>query len=234
MSASRQRKLSNRKRRIQRRLRDIRWPEQPAPMYKASNIHYDLSARTRGLDTGGIGAMHRLARHTGLIQEIDRRVTVLKMYLSYHESDHVLGIAYNILCGGTYLQDIALRRNNEVYLDALGAQRIPHPTTAGDFCRRFKNEASIEALMAAINERRVHVWQRQPATFFREAMIDADGTLAETTGECKEGMDSAYKGVWGYHPLVASLANIGEPGHRCMFPDSSAPPSLAASMWSIL
>jgi len=180
-------------------------------MYKASNVHYDLSERARGLDTGGIGAMHRLARHTGLIEEIDRRVELLKEHLPYHESDHVLGIAYNILCGGTCLQDIELRRQNEVYLDALGAQRIPDPTTAGDFCRRFKNEASVEALMTAINERRVHVWQRQPARFFREAMIDADGTLAETTGECKEGMDISHKGVWGYHPLVVSLANTGEP-----------------------
>ena len=75
------------------------------------------------------------------------------MHLPYHESDHVLGIAYNVLCGGTCLQDIELRRQDEVYLDALGAQRIPDPTTAGDFCRRF-DEAAIEALQAAINETR--------------------------------------------------------------------------------
>ena len=210
MSTSRRQNLINRKRRIQHRLRDIQWHEQPEPMYKASNVQYDLSDRTRGLDTGGIGAMHRLARHTGLIEEIDRRVEVLKAHLPYHESDHVLGIAYNILCGGTCLQDIELRRQNEVYLDSLGAQRIPDPTTAGDFCRRF-SETSIKALVTAINERRIHVWRRQPTSFFREAMIDADGTLAETTGECKQGMDISHKGVWGYHPLVVSLANTAEP-----------------------
>jgi hypothetical protein len=180
-------------------------------MYRASNIHYELSDRLRGVDVGGIGAMHRLARHTGLIDEINRRIPVLKAHLPYHESDHVLGIAYNILCGGTCLQDIELRRQNEVYLDALGAQRIPDPTTAGDFCRRFKNAVLIEELMTAINECRVQVWRRQASRFFREAVIDADGTLAETTGECKEGMDISHKGVWGYHPLVVSLANTGEP-----------------------
>ena len=132
------------------------------------------------------------------------------MHLPYHESDHVLSIAYNVLCGGTCLQDIELRRQDEVYLDALGAQRIPDPTTAGDFCRRF-DEAAIEALQAAINETRVRVWRAQPAEFFDEALIDADGTLAETTGECKDGMDISYKGVWGYHPLLVSLANTQEP-----------------------
>ena len=179
-------------------------------MYRARGIQYEHSDRVRGLETGGIGAMHRLAQHTGLVAALDAHVDVLKVHLPYHESDHVLGIAYNVLCGGTCLQDIELRRQNEVYLDALGAERIPDPTTAGDFCRRF-GAAEIEALQAAINETRVRVWRAQAADFFDEAVIDADGTLAETTGECKEGMDIAYNGVWGYHPLVVSLANTQEP-----------------------
>jgi hypothetical protein len=179
-------------------------------MLTARNIQYDVSERTQGLEVGGIGLMHRLVRHTGLIEAIDEAVHVLKVHLPYHESDHVLGIAYNILCGGTCLQDIELRRQHEVYLDALGAQRIPDPTTAGDFCRRFDGPA-IEALQTAINATRVRVWRQQPAAFFEEAFLDADGTLAETTGACKEGMDIAYNGVWGYHPLVVSLANTGEP-----------------------
>ena len=116
----------------------------------------------------------------------------------------MLGIAYNVLCGGTCLQDMELRRKDEVYLDALGAQRIPDPTTAGDFCRRF-DEGTIEALQTAINETRLRVWRAQPAAFFEDAVIDADGTLAETTGQRKERMDIAYTGVWGYHPLVVSL-----------------------------
>jgi hypothetical protein len=179
-------------------------------MYTASNIQYEHSDRVRGLASGGIGAMHRLAQHTGLVEAIDRHVEVLKVHLPYHESDHVLGLAYNVLCGGTCLQDIEQRRQDEVYLDALGAQRIPDPTTAGDFCRRF-DEPTIEALQTAINETRLRVWRAQPAAFFEEAIIDADGTLAETTGQCKEGMDIAYNGVWGYHPLVVSLAQTQEP-----------------------
>jgi hypothetical protein len=202
--------VAQRKRRIERRLRPRRWTAQAKPMYGASRIQYEHSDRVRGLAIGGIGAMHRLAQHVGLVEAIDRHVEVLKVHLPYHESDHVLGIAYNVLCGGTCLQDIELRRQDEVYLDALGAQRIPDPTTAGDFCRRF-DAPTIEALQTAINETRLRVWRAQPAAFFDEAIIDADGTLAETTGQCKAGMDISYEGVWGYHPLVVSLANTHEP-----------------------
>jgi hypothetical protein len=179
-------------------------------MFRARTIQYEHSDRVRGLASGGIGAMHVLAQQTGLVAAIDQQVQVFKRHQPYHESDHVLGITYNVLCGGTCLQDIEQRRQDEVYLDALGAQRIPDPTTAGDFCRRF-GAAEIEALQAAINETRVRVWRTQPAAFFAEAVIEADGTMAETTGQCKEGMDIAYTGVWGYHPLVVSLANTAEP-----------------------
>ena len=100
-------------------------------MYRARGIRYEHSDRVRGLASGGIGVMHRLAQHTGLVEAIDRQVEVLKVALPYHESDHVLGIAYNVLCGGTCLQDIEQRRQDEVYLDALGAQRIPGPDDGG-------------------------------------------------------------------------------------------------------
>ena len=210
MKTSRHQKIAQRKRRIARRLRVRTWPAQATPMYRASNMQYEHSDRIRGLESGGIGAMHLLTQRVGLVDAINQQVHVFKVHLPYAESDHVLGIAYNILCGGTCLEDIERRRQDEVYLDALGAQRIPDPTTAGDFCRRF-TEADIEALQTAINATRVRVWRAQPAEFFEEAIIDADGTLAETTGQCKEGMDIAYNGVWGYHPLVVSLANTQEP-----------------------
>jgi len=176
-------------------------------MMAASNIHYEVARRTRGMACGGIGAIHLLARRTGLIDAIDRSLHLLKVHLPYHESDHVLNMAYNIMAGGTCLEDIELLRNQEAYLDALGAQRIPDPTTEGDFCRRFK-VPHIETLMDAINEVRLGVWKLQPPEFFEQAVIDADGTLAPTCGQCKEGMDISYKGQWGYHPLLVSLTEL--------------------------
>jgi hypothetical protein len=202
-------KLARRKRRIQKRLdkSDLRGSCQP--MLTASNIHYEIGDRGRGIGYGGIGAVHLLVRQLGLAEAIDRRLHLLHIHLPYHESDHVLNFAYNALCDGTCLDDIELRRNDEVFLDALGARRIPDPTTAGDFCRRFKPE-DVHTLLDIFNDIRKQAWAGQPAEFFAQARIDADGTLVETTGACKQGMDIAYDGTWGYHPLVVSLANTGE------------------------
>ena len=207
---SRQRKTAKRKRRIQRRLAPRSWPPTDRPMFTASNIDYDVADRTRGLGVGGIGVMHLLAKQSGLIKAIDQNLQLLKVHLPYHESDHVLNIAYNILSGGDCIEDIELLRNDEVYLDALGAQRIPDPTTAGDFCRRFTAN-DVETLQQTINDIRIKLWQQQPDSFFDEAILEADGTMAPTLGQCKQGMDISYTGQWGYHPLVVSLANTGEP-----------------------
>jgi hypothetical protein len=180
-------------------------------MFRAQNIHYEMADRVRAVDCGALGAFHQLARNTGLIRAIDESLHVLKRHLPYQESDHVLNIAYNTLAGGTCLDDIELRRNDEAYMDALGAQRIPDPTTAGDFTRRF-TEQDVLALLEAVNSIRPRMWKKGlKGSERKEAILDVDGTLAPTTGRCKEGMGLAYNGVWGYHPLLISLANTQEP-----------------------
>ena len=209
MNAKIHQQLRNRKSRIQRRLDKKNLGDCERPVFTAANIHYEISDRVLGFAHGGIGAIHLLARRIGLIDAIDQNLHLLKIHLPYHESDHVLNLAYNALCDGTCLQDLELRRQDEVYLDALDAQRIPDPTTSGDFCRRF-GAADVYTLIDLINSVRPRVWSRQPADFFDLARIDMDGVLVETTGECKLGMDIAYNGVWGYHPLIVSLANTGE------------------------
>jgi hypothetical protein len=209
VNAKLRRQLEARKRRIQHRLDKSKLKNLDKPVYTASNIQYDFAKRGRGIAHGGIGAFHVLAKKIGLVDAIDDKLHLLKIHLPYHESDHVLNFAYNALCDGTCIQDIELRRQDEVFLDAIGAQRIPDPTTAGDFCRRF-TAADVSILIDIFNEVRQRVWARQPADFFQQAKIDMDGVLVETTGECKAGMNIAYDGTWGYHPLVVSLANTNE------------------------
>jgi Transposase DDE domain group 1 len=221
-------KLRQRKRRIARRLADRRGPERERPLLDADTIHCELADRTRGIAAGGIGAMLLLARRTGLVADIDRRLHLLKRHLPDHESDHVLNIAFNILAGGRRLEHLELRRNDEASLDALGARRIPDPTTAGDFCRRF-GTGDVSDLMDAINDARLRAWKRQPAAFFGEAVIDADGTLVATDGACKRGVDLAYDGTRGYHPPVVSLANTAEPLYLVNRPGNRPSHEMAAS-----
>ncbi len=95
-------------------------------------------------------------------------------------------------------------------MNALNAKLIPDPTTAGDFTRRFR-EADVIGLMDCINAVRPKLWRTRAASFLEPvAYIDVDGTTAPTYGEKKGGMDISYKGVWGYAPLIVSLANTKE------------------------
>ncbi len=160
---------------------------------------------------GGLPVLHELVQKLGLVTKIDEEFGLLKMHRPYRDSDHILNVAFNALCGGRSLEDIEIRRNDAAFLDALGARAIPDPTTAGDYARRFSNE-DVLRLQMIFNDVRVKVWRQQPDSFLQQtARIDADGTLVDTTGECKEGMDVNYKGGWGFHPLLVSFANTGEP-----------------------
>ena len=210
MKTKLRRQLAARKRKIERRLDKTKFPKKPGPVLAGGNLRYEVAERVHGLGHGGLPLFHQLARDLGLVQAIDKNLSILQIHMPYTDSDHVTNIAFNALCGGDCLQDIELRRNDVNYLNALDAQRIPDPTTAGDFCRRF-TVAHINTLQDIYDEVRIGVWQHQPASFFDQAILDADGVLVPTTGQCKEGMDIAYDGTWGYHALIISLANTREP-----------------------
>jgi hypothetical protein len=213
-------RLAARKRQIESRLDKTKLGDCSQPVFRASNIHYEIADRVHGIAYGGIGAFHLLARRIGLVDAIDSRLHLLKIHLPYHESDHVLNLAFNALCNGDCLQDIELRRTDVNFLEALGARRIPDPTTAGDFCRRFTAD-HINLLQDIFDDVRIGVWRQQPASFLEQATLDADGSLVGTDAACKEGIDIGYEGTWGYHALLVSLANTGEvlrlvnrPGNR--------------------
>ena len=213
MNRSIRRRLDREKRKIKKRLAPLiggTEPREPGrPELRASGIVYDVAERCHAIPCGGVGAIMRLVASVGLARALDERLGILKVARPYQDSDHVLNIALNVLCGGTVLEDIEIRRNDAAFLDAVGARAIPDPTTAGDFVRRFDGDA-VWRLMRIINTLRIGVWQRSGLAR-GTARIDADGSIVPTTGECKEGMALSYKGVWGYHPLLVSLANTGEP-----------------------
>ena len=196
---------------ITRRLENAVAINAQGPVLGRANIAYELAERTKGVAHGGMGMIAKVVESIGLAEAIDSSLPLLKVHRPYHESDHVLNIAYNVLCGGRTLDDIELRRRDAVFLDGLGVQSLPDPTTAGDFCRRF-DEDSILALQEAINAARLCVWAEQPASFFEgPAIIDADASFVPTDARTKAGTDISYSGIWGYSALVTSLANTKEP-----------------------
>jgi hypothetical protein len=129
------RKLASETRSVGRRLEAAVAPNFAGPLLGRANIAYELAERSKGTAHGGMGMVARLVDKVGLAKEIDSSLHLLKSHRPYYESDHVLNISYNALCGGQRLEDIELRRNDQVFLDGLGAESLPDPTTAGDFCR---------------------------------------------------------------------------------------------------
>jgi hypothetical protein len=105
-------------------------------MLASGPVYYEVGGNLDVTCFGGVAAAHRLVTRLGLPERIDAGLHLLKLHLPYHESDHVLNLAYNVLCGGTRLEDIEKLRHDSAYMNALGAELIPDPTTAGDFCRR--------------------------------------------------------------------------------------------------
>jgi len=221
--------LGKRKRRIEKRLARRNWEKQERPMFKGVNICYEMDDRNKGIACGGIGVIHMMVKRLGVAQEIDKHLHLLKRHVPYHESDHVLNLAYNVLAGGSRLEDIELQRQDEGWMDALGAEVIPDPTTAGDFLRRF-SEGDVLGLMEVINGRRKKVWDQQPREFFKKAILNIDGRMTETTGECKQGMDISYKGIWGYAPLLISLAQTREALYL-VNRSGNAPSHLDSAFW---
>lgn len=209
MNAKIQSQLKSRKRRVDARIDKANWSGRTA-MIRTSAIKYELAEKQQAISAGGIGTMMQLIQQLDLRKTINQAIPLFKLHLPYDEADHVFNITLNLLAGGTCLDHLETRRTDEAYLNAVGAERIPDPTTAGDFCRRF-GQFDVLKLAQAFNRVRVRVWQQQPDEFFDVAVIEVDGTMVQTDGERKEGIGMNYKKQWGYHPLVVTLANTGEP-----------------------
>jgi hypothetical protein len=199
-------------------------------MLTTGKVTYEVGDYLEVTPYGGVAAMHRMVNKLGLVAAINEHVKLLKMHLPYHESDHVLNLAYNVLTGGTRLEDIERLRHDVAYMNALGADLIPDPTTAGDFLRRFDDESVVE-LMEAINSVRPTLWRGRARDLLGPvAYLDVDGTIVPTTGSYKQGMDISYKGVWGYAPLLVTLANTREVLYVVNRP-GNAPSHQGAATW---
>ncbi len=176
----------------------------------------EVADRSTVTPYGGLALASAFLRRFRVAQAIDERVHVLKLHLPYHESDHVIAQALNLYAGGTCIEDQAALQNDEGVLRMLGACRIPDPTTAGDFLRRFeerRNRGSLAGLRAAIDTVQGEVWGKLAGKRRRKrdwAVVDLDGHTKTLYGVQKDGADFDHKGRWSYNVLLASLAGTGE------------------------
>ena len=140
---------------------ELAWPEIGGRVSRLPRTHVEVDERSEVTPYGGLAIATAFLRRFKVAECIDRYVQVFLLHLPYHESDHVLAQALNLYAGGTCIEDIANLQHSEAVRRILGAPRIPDPTTAGDFLRRFhEKEHQLPGLRRAVDEVQVAVWRR--------------------------------------------------------------------------
>lgn len=182
-------------------------------------LHVETEERATVTRFGGLALFEKFCRRFGVAALIDEHVEVLKMHLPYHESDHVLAQAMNLYVGGTCIEDMMYLQGDEAVLRMMGACRLPDPTTAGDFLRRFDRDGlhpdALAGLRTATDELQQRVWRKLSRRKRRHrkrelCILDIDSHIKPVCGVQKEGADFSYNGKWSYQPQVISMASTGE------------------------
>lgn len=179
-------------------------------------LHLESDPRGEITHYGGLVLAQQFVRRFGVAKRLDEALALFKRHAPYHESDHVLALAYTLYADGTCLEDQAALQGSEAVRRLVGACRIPDPTTAGDFLRRFRVAQDVERLAGVTDEVQEAVWSKLPRHVRRRrkkqelALVDLDGHIKPLYGVQKEGADFSYDGRWSYQPLVVSLGGSGE------------------------
>jgi hypothetical protein len=205
------------------------WPEHPGPVFHQRRVRVQMEQRGKITPYGGLCLAHDLAMRLELDRDINRSLSLLRLHLPYLESDHILTHVYNQYVGGGCIEDIAHLQHSDAIKHLVGACRIPDPTTAGDFLRRF-HEPHLRALQGVIDRAREKVWRQMPRSRRKTATIDLDSTIKMVYGECKQGADFSYNGKWSYHPFLATLAETHEPLRTINRPGNAASADGAADV----
>ena len=192
------------------------WPETEGRVMRHPLLHLESDPRGEMTHYGGLVLAQQFVRRFGVAKRLDDALMLFKRHAPYHESDHVLALAYTLYTDGTCLEDQSALQGSEAVRRLVGACRIPDPTTAGDFLRRFKTSQQVEQLSGTIDEVEETVWSKLARSVRRHrkkhelALVDLDGHIKPLYGVQKEGADFSYNGRWSYQPLVVSLGGSGE------------------------
>ena len=191
---------------------DLPWPETSGRVMRLPKTAIEVDQRSEVTPYGGLALFAGFVRRFRIAEQLDAAVQLFKVHLPYHESDHILAMVASLFVGGTCLEDQANLQGSEAVRRILGAVRIPDPTTAGDFLRRFEGTGHLAALRAANDAVGGAVGRavRRRRGKLPLSTVDLDGHYKLLYGVQKQGADFNYKSQWSYHPLVASLAQTGE------------------------
>ncbi len=138
----------------------------------------------------------------GLSHIIDTTVKVKTRERGYRESEAMLGLAISMITGGVCLDDLVALREEEGFKSIWRHGGIPHPTTMGDFLRRF-NLGHIRQLESVNTQAFTKVYTASEK--MRAITMDIDSTLDEVHGSKKEGAQWAYAGIRALNPLVCFI-----------------------------
>jgi Transposase DDE domain group 1 len=195
---------------------EIPWPETAGRVMRHPLLHLESDRRGEMTHYGGLVLAQQFVRRFGVARRLDKSLGLFKRHAPYHESDHVLALAYTLYADGTCLEDQSALQGSEAVRRLVGACRIPDPTTAGDFLRRFTAAQDVAQLSAVIDEVEEAVWSKLARHVRRRrkkhelALVDLDGHIKPLYGVQKQGADFSYDGRWSYQPLVVSLGGSGE------------------------
>ena len=195
---------------------ELPWPKTQGRVMRHPLLHLESDPRGEITHYGGLVLAQQFVRQFRVAQRLDNALTLFKRHAPYHESDHVLALAYTLYADGTCLEDQAVLQGSEAVRRMVGACRIPDPTTAGDFLRRFRTVQDVERLSGVSDEVEEAVWSKLPGKIRRRrkkhefALVDLDGHIKQLYGVQKEGADFSYNRRWSYQPLVVSLGGSGE------------------------
>jgi hypothetical protein len=213
---------------------ELPWPKTEGRVMRHPLLCLESDQRGEITHYGGLVLAQQFVRRFGVAQRLDGALKLFKRHFPYHESDHILALAYTLYADGRCLEDQAALQGSEAVRRLLGACRIPDPSTAGDFLRRFRTTQDVEQLSRVVDEVQEAVWSKLRRTVRRRrkkqefALVDLDGHIKPLYGVQKQGADFSYNGQWSYQPLVISLAG-GQECLKVVNQPGSAHPSDAAA-----
>ena len=165
------------------------------------------------LGYAGAVPVRNLIERLDIASVLDSNISVLKRHKPYFESDHVLNFVYNFLTGGEVINDIERLQEAEGILRILGTERIPDPTTAGDFLVRF-TESDIKTFQDSLDQIQDTAFSLLDRKRKETATIEHDSSIHEVYGQKKEGADYSYENTYSYQVEYVTLAETGDVLHQ--------------------